>query len=216
MPVARVADLSLGRAATTLERIDGRRIISVTADAAGEGRINQVMTTLEADVFSALQAGWPGLEVTPGGRQQEAADNVSVLSRAAWLTLIALYALLAIPFRSYLQPLLVLAAIPFGIIGAVAGHLIMGFGLSVVSLMGMLALSGVVINDALVLIDYANRRRREGMGAREAIVAAATRRLRPIMMTTLTTSLGLRRWSSRAPARARSSFPLPFPLASAC
>jgi len=212
VPLARVADLSLGRAATTLERIDGRRIISVTADAAGEGRINQVMTTLEADVFPALQAGWPGLEVTPGGRQQEAADNVSVLSRAAWLTLIALYALLAIPFRSYLQPLLVLAAIPFGIIGAVAGHLIMGFGLSVVSLMGMLALSGVVINDALVLIDYANRRRREGMGAREAIVAAATRRLRPIMMTTLTTFLGLAPMIFESSRQARFIIPMAISL----
>lgn len=212
VPLARVADLSLGRAATTLQRIDGRRIISVTADAAGEGRINQVMGTLEADVFPALRAGWPGLEITPGGRQQETADNVSALTKASWLTLIALYALLAIPFRSYLQPLLVLAAIPFGVIGAVAGHMIMGFGLSVVSLMGMLALSGVVINDALVLIDYANRRRREGMGAREAIVAAATRRLRPIMMTTLTTFLGLAPMIFETSRQARFIIPMAISL----
>ncbi|WP_444999602.1 efflux RND transporter permease subunit [Halomonas mongoliensis] len=212
VPLARVADLSLGRAATTLQRVDGRRIISVTADAAGEGRINQVMGTLEADVFPALRAGWPGLEITPGGRQQETADNVSALTRASWLTLIALYALLAIPFRSYLQPLLVLAAIPFGVIGAVAGHMIMGFGLSVVSLMGMLALSGVVINDALVLIDYANRRRREGMGAREAIVAAATRRLRPIMMTTLTTFLGLAPMIFETSRQARFIIPMAISL----
>ncbi|MGJ7459870.1 efflux RND transporter permease subunit [Halomonas sp. MA07-2] len=212
VPLARVAEIELGRAATTLQRIDGRRIISVTADAAGEGRINQVLATLEADTFPALRAGWPGLEITPGGRQQETADNVSALSRAAWLTLIALYALLAIPFRSYLQPLLVLAAIPFGIIGAVAGHMIMGFGLSVISLMGMLALSGVVINDALVLIDYANRRRREGLGPREAIVAAATRRLRPIMMTTLTTFLGLAPMIFETSRQARFIIPMAISL----
>ncbi|WP_302139339.1 efflux RND transporter permease subunit [Halomonas alkalicola] len=212
VPLARVAEIELGRAATTLQRIDGRRIINVTADAAGDERINQVLGTLEADVFPALRAGWPGLEISPGGRQQETADNVSALTKASWLTLIALYALLAIPFRSYLQPLLVLAAIPFGIIGAVAGHMIMGFGLSVVSLMGMLALSGVVINDALVLIDYANRRRREGMGAREAIVAAATRRLRPIMMTTLTTFLGLAPMIFETSRQARFIIPMAISL----
>ncbi|MBB3329433.1 multidrug efflux pump subunit AcrB [Halomonas campaniensis] len=212
VPLARVAEITLGQAATTLQRIDGRLIIAVTADASQEAAINQVMATLEADVFPALQAGWPGLEITAGGRQQEAADNVSALTRAAWLTLAALYALLAIPFRSYLQPLLVLAAIPFGIIGAVAGHLIMGFGLSVISLMGMLALSGVVINDALVLIDHANRRRREGMAAREAIVAAAVRRLRPIMMTTLTTFLGLAPMIFETSRQARFIIPMAISL----
>ena len=212
VPLARVAEIELGQAATALQRIDGRRIISVTADTDREADIHQMMTTLEADVFPALRAGWPGLEIAPGGRQQETADNVSALTRASWLTLIALYALLAIPFRSYLQPLLVLAAIPFGIIGAVAGHLIMGFGLSVVSLMGMLALSGVVINDALVLIDYANRRRREGLGAREAIVAAATRRLRPIMMTTLTTFLGLAPMIFETSRQARFIIPMAISL----
>ncbi len=212
VPLERVALISLGRAATALERIDGRRIIHVTADATGEQTLNQVVGTLQADTFPALQAGWPGLEISLGGRQQETAENVSALTQASWLTLIALYALLAIPFRSYLQPLLVLAAIPFGIIGAMAGHLIMGYGLSVISLMGMLALSGVVINDALVLIDYANRRRREGFGAREAIVAAATRRLRPIMMTTLTTFLGLAPMIFETSRQARFIIPMAISL----
>lgn len=212
VPLARVAEIRLGRAAATLQRVDGRRLISVTADAASDQRINQVLGTLEADVFPTLRAGWPGLEITPGGRQQETADNVSTLTQASWLTLLALYALLAIPFRSYLQPLLVLAAIPFGVIGAMIGHLIMGYGLSVISLMGMLALSGVVINDALVLIDYANRRRREGFGAREAIVAAATRRLRPIMMTTLTTFLGLAPMIFETSRQARFIIPMAISL----
>lgn len=212
VPLARIAEIHLGRAATTLQRVDGRRQISVTADTESDAQINQVVATLQADVFPALQAAWPGLELTLGGRQQETAENASALSHATWLTLIALYALLAIPFRSYLQPLLVLAAIPFGVIGAMAGHAIMGFGLSVISLMGMLALSGVVINDALVLIDYANRRRREGFGAREAIVAAATRRLRPIMMTTLTTFLGLAPMIFETSRQARFMIPMAISL----
>ena len=124
----------------------------------------------------------------------------------------ALYALLAIPFRSYLQPLLVMAAIPFGIVGAIGGHMLMGFGLSIISLLGMLALSGVVINDALVLIDYANRKRREGMAPREAIVAAATRRLRPIMMTTLTTFLGLAPMILETSRQARFMIPMAISL----
>ncbi|MGO1426458.1 MAG: efflux RND transporter permease subunit, partial [Halomonas sp.] len=159
-----------------------------------------------------LEATWPGLEVSMGGRQQDTADNLATLRTSMWLMIAALYALLAIPFRSYLQPLLVLAAIPFGIVGAVAGHMIMGFGLSIISLLGMLALSGVVINDALVLIDYANRKRREGMAAREAIVAAATRRLRPIMMTTLTTFLGLAPMILETSRQARFMIPMAISL----
>ncbi|GHA96345.1 efflux RND transporter permease subunit [Modicisalibacter luteus] len=191
VPLSRVAEIVAGRASAELTRIDGRRVINVTADVADGPQINRIINTLQTDVYPELRQRYPGLDIGAGGRQEETADNLAALKTAMWLTLAVLYALLAIPFRSYLQPLLVMAAIPFGIIGAVIGHMLMGFGLSVISLLGMLALSGVVINDALVLIDYANRRRREGMGPREAIVAAATRRLRPIMMTTLTTFLGL-------------------------
>ncbi len=105
-----------------------------------------------------------------------------------------------------------MAAIPFGIVGAIGGHLLMSFGLSIISLLGMLALSGVVINDALVLIDYANRKRREGLAPREAIVAAATRRLRPIMMTTLTTFLGLAPMILETSRQARFMIPMAISL----
>ncbi|HDZ48635.1 hypothetical protein LCGC14_0037840 [marine sediment metagenome] len=212
VPLSRVADITLSQASSSLQRIDGRRIITVTADSEGDQVINQVLATLQEDVFPTLSNTWPGLEVSMGGRQQDTADNLATLRTAMWLMLAALYALLAIPFRSYLQPLLVLAAIPFGIVGAVAGHMIMGFGLSIISLLGMLALSGVVINDALVLIDYANRKRREGMAPREAIVAAATRRLRPIMMTTLTTFLGLAPMILETSRQARFMIPMAISL----
>ncbi|MBE0405027.1 efflux RND transporter permease subunit [Halomonas citrativorans] len=212
VPLARVADITLSQASSSLQRIDGRRIITVTADSEGDQTINQVLATLQEDVFPTLTNSWPGLEVSLGGRQQDTADNLAALRTAMWLMLAALYALLAIPFRSYLQPLLVLAAIPFGVVGAVVGHMIMGFGLSIISLLGMLALSGVVINDALVLIDYANRKRREGMAPRAAIVAAATRRLRPIMMTTLTTFLGLAPMILETSRQARFMIPMAISL----
>ncbi len=212
VPLSRVADITLSQASSSLQRIDGRRIITVTADSEGDRTINQVLATLQEDIFPTLTNTWPGLEVSLGGRQQDTADNLASLRTAMWLMLAALYALLAIPFRSYLQPLLVLAAIPFGIVGAVVGHMIMGFGLSIISLLGMLALSGVVINDALVLIDYANRKRREGMAPREAIVAAATRRLRPIMMTTLTTFLGLAPMILETSRQARFMIPMAISL----
>ena len=212
VPLSRVADITLSQASSSLQRIDGRRIITVTADSEGDQTINQVLATLQEDVFPTLVNTWPGLEVSLGGRQQDTADNLAALRTAMWLMLAALYALLAIPFRSYLQPLLVLAAIPFGIVGAVVGHMIMGFGLSIISLLGMLALSGVVINDALVLIDYANRQRREGMAPRAAIVAAATRRLRPIMMTTLTTFLGLAPMILETSRQARFMIPMAISL----
>jgi multidrug efflux pump subunit AcrB len=212
VPLSRVADISLSQASSGLERINGRRVITVTADAEDDLPINQVLATLQTDIFPDLEANWPGLEVTLGGRQQDTADNLATLRTSMWLMIAALYALLAIPFKSYLQPLLVMAAIPFGIVGAIGGHMLMGFGLSIISLLGMLALSGVVINDALVLIDYANRKRREGMAAREAIVTAATRRLRPIMMTTLTTFLGLAPMILETSRQARFMIPMAISL----
>jgi len=212
VPLSRVADITLSQASSSLQRIDGRRIITVTADSESDQAINQVLATLQEEVFPTLSNTWPGLEVSMGGRQQDTADNLATLRNAMWLMLAALYALLAIPFKSYLQPLLVMAAIPFGIVGAVGGHMLMGFGLSIISLLGMLALSGVVINDALVLIDYANRKRREGMAPREAIVAAATRRLRPIMMTTLTTFLGLAPMILETSRQARFMIPMAISL----
>ena len=106
------------------------------------------------------------------------------------LAVVVIYALLAVAFRSYIQPLIVLIAIPFGIVGAVLGHIILGYDLSLISLMGVIALSGVVVNDSLIMIDYANRKRRDS-SALEAILQAGVRRFRPIMLTTLTTFGGL-------------------------
>ena len=107
------------------------------------------------------------------------------------LVLIVIFALLAIPFRSYSQPLLIMAAIPFGIVGAILGHFIMGYDMSILSMFGIVALTGVVVNDSLLLIDYINRHRREGKTLKDALVNAGQRRFRPILLTSLTTFFGL-------------------------
>lgn len=107
------------------------------------------------------------------------------------LVLIVIFALLAVPFRSYSQPLLIMVAIPFGIVGAILGHFIMGYNLSILSMFGIVALTGVVVNDSLLLIDYVNRMRRQGKALVDAVVEAGQRRFRPILLTSLTTFFGL-------------------------
>ena len=123
------------------------------------------------------------------------------------------FALLAIPFRSYIQPLIVMAAIPLGYVGAVLGHLLMGYSLSMISFFGIVALSGVVVNDSLVLIDAANQRRRQGATALDSIVYGGMRRLRPILLTSLTTCFGLLPLLGEQSVQARFLIPMAISLA---
>ncbi|MHC4105786.1 MAG: efflux RND transporter permease subunit, partial [Planctomycetota bacterium] len=126
--------------------------------------------------------------------------------------LFAIYALLAVPFASYYQPIIVMIAIPFGIVGAVLGHIIMGYSLSLMSMMGIVALCGVVVNDSLILIDYANRQRRKGASPFEAIHKAGGRRFRPILLTTLTTFGGLAPMIFETSRQARFMIPMAISL----
>ncbi|MBX3248981.1 MAG: efflux RND transporter permease subunit [Myxococcales bacterium] len=194
MPLAQAADVRLGRAYTTIRRTDGRRIVSVTADVvAGVGNANEILATARQRELPQLLADTPGLTYSMGGEQKEQAESLKALATGQLFALFVMYGLLAIVFRSYAQPLVVmLGAIPFGVTGAFLGHLMMGFDLSMISIMGIVALSGVVVNDSLVLIDAINRfRREEGMSAFEAVIAGGTRRFRPILLTSLTTFFGL-------------------------
>jgi len=134
---------------------------------------------------------YPGLVYSFEGKQADMAESMGSLFGGFAFAMFAIYAVLAIPFRSYVQPLIIMISIPFGIVGAVVGHEIMDFDLSVMSMMGLVALAGVVVNDSLVLIEYANRRHRGGLPAHEAVCEAGIRRFRPIMLTTLTTFGGL-------------------------
>lgn len=191
VPLNEVASIKPNRAYTTIARRDGRRTVEVTADVDPVDHSEQVVATLKADVLPQLVRDFPGLSFGFEGRQADMRDSLASLRIGFILALFGIYALLAIPFGNYIQPAIIMASIPFGIVGAVLGHLIMGYSLSVMSMMGIVALAGVVVNDALVLIVYANQRRADGATAFEAMEAAGIRRFRPVILTTLTTFGGL-------------------------
>jgi len=212
VPLRQVANVERGRAYTAITRREGRRTVQVTADVVPMGETGQVMATLNKEVLPQLAEKYPGLDSGYEGKQADLRESTSELLTTFSIAMLAIYALLAIPFRSYVQPLIVMVAIPFGGIGAVFGHLLMGYDLSLMSLMGLVALSGVVVNDSLVLIHYANRLRREGAGAFEAIHQAGVRRFRPIMLTTLTTFGGLAPMIFETSIQARFLIPMALSL----
>ena len=212
VPLAEVAEAERGRAYTQIARRDGRRTVTVTGDLISADEVNQVIAALRSEVLPALVRDFPGLGWSFEGRQAEMRDSLSALGKGFLVALAVMYALLAVPFGSFVQPLIVMAAIPFGVVGAVLGHLLMGYSLSVISMMGMIALSGVVVNDSLVMIDYANQRRREGRSAWEAIQQAGIRRFRPILLTTLTTFGGLAPMIFEPSRQARFMIPMALSL----
>ncbi|HCS54660.1 efflux RND transporter permease subunit [Rubinisphaera sp.] len=190
VPLLDVADVVKTEAFTSIGRRNGRRVVNVSMDVDPKRAVTQVISALQNEVLPQLRDDYPGITWTYEGSNAEMREATASLWGSFCLALFVIYALLAIAFRRYVQPLVVLVAIPFGIVGAVIGHIVLGYDLSLVSLMGVIALSGVVINDSLIMIDYANRRRGNS-SAQEAISQAGLRRFRPIMLTTLTTFGGL-------------------------
>lgn len=191
IPLGDAVTISPGRADRSILRKDGRRIVTVEADVRPRSQAGQVATAITKETLPTLMQKYTGLNYSFSGRQAERKESVEALISGLLKALLVIYVMLAIPFNSYIQPMIIMLAIPFGLTGAVVGHLIMGYSLSVISLFGIVALSGVVVNDALVLINFANRRREKGLVAFDAIVDAAVHRFRPILLTTLTTFGGL-------------------------
>ena len=192
VPLAQVAEFERNRAPTTIDREDGRRVVAVTAALApGIKSSSDVLAEVNEQIVPRLMEDYPGLEAGMVGEQREQKEVFKSLGPNFILALFIIYALLAIPLKSYLQPAVIMSAIPFGFVGAIGGHLVMGYELSFVSALGIIALSGVVVNDSLVLVDTTNRYRRSGAGAWDAIVSGGTRRFRPILLTSLTTFFGL-------------------------
>ncbi len=185
-----VVDADLGEAFSSLSRRNGRRVINVGMDVEPQSALNRVSAVMKSEVLPQLRDEFPGLTWSFRGSEAEMREATQVLWSGFAMAMFVIYALLAIAFRSYVQPIIVMISIPFGIIGVVIGHLILGYDLSLVSIMGTVALSGVVVNGALIMVDYANKRRDE-LDALEAIREASIRRFRPIVLTTLTTFGGL-------------------------
>ena len=192
LPLETVAAIHEGRGYATIDRTDRRRVVRVTADVdedvASAGALNE---TLRDEVLPALQRDVPGLSFSFEGAERERMESLQSLAKAFAVALFAMFALIAVQLRSYTLPLVIVAVIPLGIVGAVLGHMLLGFDLSFFSAFGVVALAGVVVNDALVLLDMVNRLRREGRTAYEAALEAGARRFRPILFTTITTCAGL-------------------------
>jgi multidrug efflux pump subunit AcrB len=190
VPLMDVVELKEGEAFTSINRRDGRRVITVSMDVEPKNAITRVLESLQKEVLPQLRADYPGITWSFEGSQAEMRESTQMLYGGFAIALLIMYALLAIALNSYVQPLIVMMAIPFGLVGAVIGHLLLGYDLSLVSLMGVIALSGVVVNDSLIMIHYANGKRADH-SAFQAIHEAGIRRFRPIILTTLTTFGGL-------------------------
>ncbi|MDO9514497.1 MAG: efflux RND transporter permease subunit [Syntrophales bacterium] len=191
VPLREAVTMKRGRAYTEIDRRDGRRVITVTADITPPSEASHIISALEEETLPELKRKYAGLNYGFEGRQADLSDSMKSLFTGLMLAMLAVYALLAIPFRSYIQPMIIMVSIPFGIVGAIFGHLLLGYSLSIMSLFGIVALSGVVVNDSLVLIDAANRQRAQGKSLHDAIHTAAITRFRPILLTSLTTFGGL-------------------------
>jgi multidrug efflux pump subunit AcrB len=151
-----------------------------------------VIEGLATDVLPEILASYPGVSYTFEGQQAEQRETIAGLTRGFIIAILVIFALLAIPLRSYIQPAIIMIAIPFGIVGAVLGHIALGYNLSILSMFGLVALTGVVINDALVMVDFINRFRiTHNDDVQRAVREAGVARFRPILLTSLTTFVGL-------------------------
>ena len=192
VPFYAVATATMDRGYSTIKRVDRQRTINVTADVdESRGNAAEILADLRANVLPQLVDELTGVSYSMEGEQRRQREMFDSLGRTYLLVMILIYTLLAVPLRSYGQPLIIMAVIPFGLVGAIAGHILMGINLSMMSTFGAVALSGVVVNSSLVLVHSVNRRRKEGSGIEQAVCEAGASRFRPIVLTSLTTFAGL-------------------------
>ncbi|MDH3359979.1 MAG: efflux RND transporter permease subunit, partial [Desulfobulbaceae bacterium] len=213
IPLAQAATIISGHGFSTINRHERKRVLDVTATVDGaEASSEDILNDLKKTILADLVNDYPGLTYNMEGEQKERRESMASMGSGFLLALLAIYALLAIPFRSYSQPLLIMTAIPFGIVGALAGHLLMGYNLSIMSVFGIVALSGVVVNDSLLLIDKINRDREEGLDLTQTVMNAGCRRFRPILLTSLTTFFGLTPMILETSVQARFLIPMAISL----
>lgn len=192
VPFSSIANIEIGEGFTTISRVDGQRVINVTAEVMRDKITpEQVLSGVFGKSLPEITKRHPGVSYSLAGEAEDRAESMNSLGAYALLALLVIYALLAVPLQSYLQPLVIMSVIPFGAIGAIFGHFVMGADLTFLSVLGIVALSGVVVNSSLVLVDYVNRQRAAGTDLHTALVSAGVVRFRPILLTSLTTFIGL-------------------------
>lgn len=193
VPIKQVIKGQPYRGLSAINRVDGRRSLTIAADIdkSSGANANTVVATFNEDILGSLSEKFPGVTWGYKGEQEDQNTSIKEMGQKFIFALLMIYILLAIPLKSYSQPLIVMSVIPFGLVGAVWGHVVLGMDLSIMSMCGLVALSGVVVNDSLVLVEYVNRHRQDEGGVLEAVWNAGARRFRPILLTSLTTFAGL-------------------------
>ena len=192
VPFASVAEVSFGKAYSSITRQNRRRTVTVSADVDEENvEPGDIIEEISEDYMPGLLSRYPGVQYSLEGASLEETEFIRNISVASIAALFLIYALIAIPLHSYTQPLIIMSVIPFGLIGAVFGHILLGKAISMFSLFGLIALSGVVVNDSIILVDFINRARRAGVSAYEAVITSGKERFRPIILTSMTTAAGL-------------------------
>ncbi|MEW5910145.1 MAG: efflux RND transporter permease subunit [Thermodesulfobacteriota bacterium] len=192
IPLETVADIHPGRSYAAISRIDRKRVITVSSDIdEAVSNAGQIVSGLSASFLPGLKEKYPGITLDLEGQEKRTRESLESIQKGYLFALMGIFLLLATQFRSYVQPVIIMIAIPFGLIGALVGHLIFGMQFTMISIFGVVALSGIVVNDSLVLIDFINRAHHEGMEIEEAVKESGKSRFRAVLLTSLTTIAGL-------------------------
>ena len=194
-PITELAEVNVARGYAEINRIDQKRSMTVTADVdqtkKSGANARQILMAMESDFFPKLAEKYPAVSVRVEGQAEQQQESVSSLFFGFGIAFLAMFVLLTVEFRSYAQPLIIMAVVPFGAIGAIWGHVLMDLPLTLFSVMGMIALTGVVVNDSIVLVDFINSQLKAGMPLEEALLASGLRRFRPVLLTSVTTVAGV-------------------------
>ena len=214
-PIEKMARIRQQRTYSEIIHVDGQRVVNVTADV--DERVTtpeDMLGTIMEDIIPGIRDDYPGLTARVAGQSEDRREDLASLGRNMIIALLIIFVLLGAQLRSYIQPVIVMAIIPFGMVGALMGHLLLGYDLSFISIFGIVALTGVVINDAVILIDYYNKQRdASGQTPFEAILDAVRRRFRPVLLTTMTTSFALLPMLLETSLQARFLIPMAISLA---
>ena len=192
VPFGEVAEVVYGRGYSVINRINRQRQITVVSDLDENiANAERILTELGRSFLPDLIKRYPGIRYSFEGQRQQSNESVGSLFRGFVIAILTIYLLLATQFRSYIQPIVVMVALPFGMVGAVLGHLLMGLPITLLSLLGVVALSGIVVNDSIILLDFINRAIRKGTPHRQAVEESGKARFRAVILTSLTTIAGL-------------------------
>ena len=192
IPIEEVANIIPGRAYSVINRVDRKRTITVISDIDETiANASVIVNDLKTNFLPGLTQRYPGLTYDFEGQEKRTRESLDSIKSGYLLAMMGIFLLLASQFRSYIQPVIIMMAIPFGLIGAIFGHLVLRMEFTIISLFGIVALSGIVVNDALILIDFINRAVRSGVDIETAVVESGKARFRPVLLTSITTIAGL-------------------------